>query len=139
MNKVTKIICAVLLLVSVALTVVAFACGFKEGLVDAMLYWAYALVAAGAVAAVGFSLFSSLKNNAKKTLITLGIGLVGLAAIVGGAYLLASGDPVHIVGAQPSDATLKLTDTILNITYFTLAVSVVSIILAAVVNSVRSK
>ena len=139
MNKVTKIICFVLLVLSVILTIAAFACKFKDPFVDVMLYWAYALVIVGAVAAIGFSLFSSLKNNAKKTLVTRAIGLVALAVIVGGAYLLASGDPVHIVGAQPTDATLKLTDTILNITYFTLAVSVVSIIIAAVVNSVRSK
>ncbi|MGN1211161.1 MAG: hypothetical protein ACI4TM_05700, partial [Candidatus Cryptobacteroides sp.] len=76
--------------------------------------------------------------NNPKSLVKLGIGLLCVAAVVGGAYLLASGAPaMGIVGEQPSDSTLKFTDTILNLTYLACGAAIISVIAGVVVKAIR--
>ena len=74
------------------------------------------------------------KNN-PKSLIKVGIVLVVAAALAFVAYLLAPGNPaVGRENISPADtlATLKLTDTVLNLTYFAGAAAVVAIIIGEI-------
>ena len=137
--KVIKGIEWALLIIGVVLAVFGYAYGFEtaDGVAtDILIYCAYALVAVAIVAVIGLGLYFSIKQN-PKYLIKLGIGLVVVAAIVGIAYVLAPGTPAVGSSVQTSEGMLKLTDTILNITYFACGAAILSIIVGAVVNAVR--
>ena len=68
------------------------------------------------------------------------IFLVGCAVIVGVAYFLAGGDPlVGYIGAQPSEGTLKMTDTILNLAYITCGAAILAIIAGACLEACRNR
>ena len=143
-GKIFKILMLVLILVSVALLVWGFVVGFEANdakAVDALLTWAYIMIGIALVAVVLVGLFISVKNN-PKTLVKLGIGLVAVAAVCFVAYLLAPGSPAvgMVDTANPPSATeLKLTDTILNLTYFAGAAAILSIIVGEIVMAVRNK
>ena len=135
--KVIKYLMWVLLLVSVAVSIYGFAVGFESNdaqPVDVVLYWAYALVGIAVVSAVLVSVVINALNN-PKSLIRLGIVLLAAAVVMGGAYLLAPGSPaVGLVSAElPSAGTLKLTDTILNLTYLACGVAVLSVVVGEIV------
>lgn len=135
--KVIKYLMWVLLLVSVAVSIYGFAVGFESNdaqPVDVVLYWAYALVGIAVVSAVLVSVIINALNN-PKSLIRLGIVLLAAAVVIGGAYLLAPGSPaVGLVSAElPSAGTLKLTDTILNLTYLACGVAVLSVVVGEIV------
>lgn len=137
--KVIKAIEWVLLIVGVILAVFGYAYGFEtaDGIAtDILIYCAYALIVVAILAVIGLGLYFSIKQN-PKSLIKLGVGLVVVAAIVGVAYVLAPGTPAVGSSVQTSDGMLKLTDTILNITYFACGAAILSIIVGAVVNAVR--
>lgn len=137
--KVIKGIEWVLLIIGVVLAVFGYAYGFEtaDGVAtDILIYCAYALVAVAILAVIGLGLYFSIKQN-PKSLIKLGVGLVIVAAIVGIAYVLAPGTPAVGSSVQTSAGMLKLTDTILNITYFACGAAVLAIIIGAVVNAVR--
>ena len=127
----------VLLLVSVAVSIYGFAVGFESNdaqPVDVVLYWAYALVGIAVVSAVIVSVVINALNN-PKSLISLGVILLAAAVVIGGAYLLAPGSPaVGLVSAElPSAGTLKLTDTILNLTYLACGAAVLSVVVGEIV------
>lgn len=137
--KVIKGIEWALLIIGVVLAVFGYAYGFEtaDGVAtDILIYCAYALVAVAILAVIGLGLYFSIKQN-PKSLIKLGVGLVIVAAIVGIAYVLAPGTPAVGSSVQTSAGMLKLTDTILNITYFACGAAVLAIIVGAVVNAVR--
>ena len=137
--KVIKGIEWVLLIIGVVLAVFGYAYGFEtaDGVAtDILIYCAYALIVVAILAVVGLGLYFSIKQN-PKSLIKLGVGLVVVAAIVGIAYVLAPGTPAVGSSVQTSAGMLKLTDTILNITYFACGAAILSIIVGAVVNAVR--
>ncbi len=142
--KIIKYISWALLLVSVIVSVWGFFIkGFEAGnavAVDTMLYWAYAMVAIGVVSIVVIGIIISAINN-PKSLLKLGLGIVAAIVIVGIAYLLAPGSPAIglVSNNPPTDTTLKLTDTILNLTYFACGLSIIAIIIGVVVNAARSK
>lgn len=90
-----------------------------------------------AIASIVYGLVRDTLVN-PKFLKTLGIVLGGAVVIVGLAVLLAPGTPaVGYVGAPVTDGELKLTDTILNLTYFSVAAAIVSVIVAAVMDNVK--
>lgn len=137
--KVIKGIEWVLLIIGVVLAVFGYAYGFEtaDGVAtDILIYCAYALIVVAILAVIGLGLYFSIKQN-PKSLIKLGVGLVVVAAIVGIAYVLAPGTPAVGSSVQTSDGMLKLTDTILNITYFACGAAILSIIVGAIVNAVR--
>ena len=133
--KVIKWISWVLFILGVVVSVYGFIVGFDsngDAPVDAMLYYAYAMVVIALVAVV----ITAINNP--KSLLKLGLYLVGAAVIIAGAYFLAPGTPaVGYLGAPVSDATLKFTDTLLNLTYLCCGLSVVSIIVGAIVAAAR--
>ena len=96
---------------------------------------------------LGLALFSvivvglivSTVNN-PKSLIKLGIILVGVAAVCLIAYLLAKGDPAMAYnGPEVSSGTLKLTDTILNLTYIVGGAAILAIIVGEIRMAIASK
>ena len=142
-SKLFKIVMLVLVIISVALLVWGFLAGFEANdgrAVEVLLYWAYAILALAILAVVVFGLIISVKND-PKSLVRLGIGLLVIAAICFIAYLLAPGKmPLQWNNAKmPTASELKLTDTILNLTYFTGALAIISIIVGEIVMAIRSK
>ena len=139
-EKIIKWVLAVLFVVGVVLSFLGFVVGFDKAgnaPVDVMLYcaYAYALIA---ILAVAFGVVVIGGINNPKSLLKLGIGLVAIAVIVAGAYLLAPGTPaVGYLGEPVSDGTLKLTDTILNLTYLLFGGSIVALIAGWIIGATR--
>lgn len=141
-SKIFKLIMLALLAISVVLLVLGFIVGFEKNdakLVDVLFYWTYIMMAIAVVAVVCFGAWIGFKNEGAKMLKKLGIILVGVAAVCLLAYLLAAGKPAVGMLEQPSDSTLKLTDTILNLTYICGAGAILSIIVGEIVLAVRNK
>mgnify|MGYP006916047176 CR=1 FL=1 len=141
-----KIISWVLMLVSIAVVVWGFIKGYPDkvvndnGTVDPLLYWTYIMIGLAIVAVIIVGLIISLKNN-PKSLLKMALLLVGAAVLVGIAYVTASGAPaVGFTGSKlPTDGELKLTDTVLNLTYILGAAAILSIIAGEIIMSVRNK
>ena len=136
MNKIIKWITWALMIVGVILTILVFAQNGSDLSVNLLLYWAYAMVALAIASIVYGIVRDSIVNpkNVKK----IGIVLVGAVVLVGLAYVFAPGTPaVGYVGAPVSDGALKLTDTVLNLTYFSVAAAILAVIAAAVMDSVK--
>ena len=137
LNKFFKILMLVLILVSVGLLMWGSVVGFTTNdgqAVDVLFYWAYVMVGLAVASWVLVGLVLMAKNN-PKSLVKVGIVLVVAAALAFVAYLLAPGNPaVGRENVSPADtlATLKLTDTVLNLTYFASAAAVVAIIIGEV-------
>ena len=137
LNKFFKILMLVLILVSVGLLVWGSVVGFTANdgqAVDVLFYWAYVMVGLAVASWVLVGLVLMAKNN-PKSLIKVGIVLVVAAALAFVAYLLAPGNPaVGRENISPADtlATLTLTDTVLNLTYFAGAAAVVAIIIGEI-------
>lgn len=137
LNKFFKILMLVLILVSVGLLVWGSVVGFTTNdgqAVDVLFYWAYVMVGLAVASWVLVGLVLMAKNN-PKSLIKVGVVLVVAAALAFVAYLLAPGNPaVGRENVSPADtlATLKLTDTVLNLTYFASAAAVVAIIIGEI-------
>ncbi|MCQ2139975.1 MAG: hypothetical protein MJZ09_06340 [Bacteroidales bacterium] len=139
-GKIFKVLMLVLMVVSVAILVAGFVTGFEANdgkFVDILFYWTYAMLAIALFAIVVIGLAIGIKNN-PKFLVKLGIGVVAVAAVCAIAYFLAPGNPaVGLITEQPAASTLKLTDTVLNLTYFAGVAAVLAIIAGEIVMAVR--
>ncbi len=139
-EKIIKWILVALFIVGIIFSVYGFLVGFESNgnaPVDNLLYctYAYALIA---ILAVVFGVVVIGGINNPKSLLKMGIGLVAIAAVIAVAYVLAPGTPaVGYLGEPVSDGTLKLTDTVLNLTYFTFGLSLVALIAGWIVGAVR--
>ena len=139
-DKIIKWVLVALFIVGIVFSVYGFIVGFESNgsaPVDNILYCAYAFAAIALLAVVlGVVVIGGINNP--KSLLKLLIGLVAVGAIVAVAYVLAPGPPaVGYLGDPVSDGTLKLTDTVLNLTYFTFGLSIVALIIGWVVGAVR--
>ena len=139
-DKIIKWILAALFAVGAVLSFYGFIVGFEtsgSAPVDSILYCAYAFVGIALLAVVlGVVVIGGINNP--KSLLKLGIGLVVIAAVIAAAYLLAPGTPaVGYLGEPVSDQTLKLTDTILNLTYLLCGAALLSLVAAWVVSATR--
>ena len=141
-SKIIKWILLALLLLSVAIFVGAWIYGFEKNdgaAVDLLFYWTYAMVvfALGSIIIIGGAI--GIKNDKKflwKILAVLG----GAAVVVLVVYLLSPGaEAIGLTEEQPAKSTLKLTDTILNLTYLVGSLTILSIIVGEIVVSVRNK
>ena len=139
-EKIIKWVLIALFAVGVVLSFLGFAIGFEKAgnaPVDVMLYCAYAYVLI-ALLAVVFGVVVIGGMNDPKSLIKLGIGIAAIAVIVLLAWLLAPGTPaVGYLGEPVSDGTLKLTDTILNLTYLLFGGSIVALIAGWIIGATR--
>ena len=141
--KIVKWISLALLLISVGLSVWAFTQfggSGKEAAVQTMLYWAYVMLALTLVAVLCIGLYVAVKTD-PKSLVRIGIALAGAAVLCLVAYLLASGKPaIGFTGATPPTAgELKLTDTVLNLTYILGAGAIVAIIAGEIISGILNK
>ncbi len=130
LNKLFKWCLVVLIVISAALIVWGFSAGFTTNdgqATDVLIYWAYAMVALGLLSWVVLGGIMSVKAN-PKSLIKGGIVLAGLAVIVLVAYFLAPAHPAFGREGQDAVSTLKLTDTMLNLTYFAGVAAIVAIV-----------
>lgn len=136
MNKIIKWITWALMIVGIVFTVLVFAQSGQGNSVDLLLYWGYAMLAL-AIVAICYGIARDASVN-PKTLVKIGIVLGGLVVVVGIAYVLAPGTPaIGYIGAPVSDAALKMTDTILNLTYFALAAAIIVIVYGVIVDSIK--
>ena len=138
LNKIFKWGMVVLILISVAILMWGFVAGFEVNKVatpptNTLLTWAAIMIGIALFCWVIIGLIISVLNN-PKSLIKMGIALVGIAAVALVAFLLAKGNPVPgYIGKPVSQGMLKLTDTILILT----AIAGVGAILAIIVGEIR--
>ena len=142
---IVKLIELVLILVSVAILVWGWVKGFPatvaddNGTVDPLLYWAYVMIGIALFSILVVGLIIAIRNN-PKVLVKYGLVLAGVAVLCLISYMLAKGNPaIGLTTDQPDFQTLKLTDSILNLTYIVGAASIVSIIIGEIVMAVRNK
>ena len=138
--KIIKWILAVLFVVGIVFSFYGFLVGFEtngNAPVDNMLYCAYAF-ALITVAAVVFGVVVIGGINNPKSLLKLLAALVAIVAVVAVAYVLAPGTPaVGYLGEPVSDGTLKLTDTMLNLTYFLFGGALLALVAGWVIGATR--
>ena len=139
-DKIIKWVLVALFIVGIVFSVYGFLVGFESNgnaPVDNILYCAYAFAAIALLAVViGVVVIGGINNP--KSLLKLVLGLVAIGAIVAVAYVLAPGTPaVGYLGDPVSDGTLKLTDTVLNLTYFTFGLSILALVVGWVVGALR--
>ena len=141
--KIFKIVLWVLLALSVAVLVWGSMTGFEANdgaATNVLLYWAYVVIGIALAAVVCVGIYIRATTN-PKSLVKLGIILVGAIVLAGIVYLISPGNPaVGYSGAKlPTAGELKLTDTLLNLTYIVGGVAILSIIAGEVVMAIRKK
>ena len=139
-EKIIKWVLAILFAVGVVFSFYGFIVGFESNgnaPVDNMLYCAYAFALVTILAVVfGVVVIGGINNP--KSLLKLLIGLVAIAAIVAVAYVLAPGTPaVGYLGDPVSDGTLKLVDTVLNLTYFLFGGALLALVAGWIIGATR--
>ena len=128
-----------LILVSVGLLIWGFAKGFAGNAVDVLLYWTYIMLGLAVFSWVVIGLIVGTKND-PKSLVKIGIVILGVAVLCFIAFLLAKGNPAMAYnGPEVSAGTLKLTDTILNLTYIVGGAAILAIIVGEVRLAIASK
>ena len=139
LNKIIKWGMIALIVISVALLIWGFSRGFEGNAVDILLYWTYAMLGLAIFCCIIIGLIVGAKNN-PKSLVKIGIVILGVAALCFIAYLLAKGDPaIGYTGAPVTGGTLKLTDTILNLTYIAGGAAILAIIVGEIRMVIASK
>ena len=136
MNKIFKITGWVLGLLGIVFGILAFV---NEGSsVDLLLRYTYFLFFAAVVIWIGLAIFIAGRNNPKNLLKAAGV-VVGVAALVVLAYVLSAGAPALNVKTQPTPQWLKLTDTMLLLTYVLGGAAIIAIIVGAVRDTINNK
>ena len=139
-EKIIKWVLAVLFVVGIVFSFYGFAVGFESNgnaPVDNILYCAYAF-AAVTILAVLFGVIVIGGINNPKSLLKLLLGIVAIVAVVAVAYVLAPGTPaVGYLGDPVSDGTLKLVDTVLNLTYLLFGAAILSLVVGWIVGATR--
>lgn len=136
MNKIFKITGWVLGLLGIVFGIMAFV---NEGSsVDLLLRYTYFLFFAAVVIWIGLAIFIAGRNNPKNLLKAAGV-VVGVAALAVLAYVLSAGAPALNVKTQPTPQWLKLTDTMLLLTYVLGGAAIIAIIVGAVRDAINNK
>ena len=144
LNKIFKWGMVVLILISIAILVWGFSAGFatpdKVALpaTNVLLTWAAIMIGIALFCWIVIGLIVSVKND-PKSIVKMGIVLVGIAAVCLVAYLLAKGDPVPGAAVTATDGELKLTDTILNLTLIAGVGAIVAIIVGEIRMAIANK
>ena len=136
MNKIFKITGWVLGLLGIVFGILAFV---NEGSsVDLLLRYTYFLFFAAVVIWIGLAIFIAGRDNPKNLLKAAGV-VVGIAVLVVLAYVLSAGAPALNVKTQPTPQWLKLTDTMLLLTYVLGGAAIIAIIVGAVRDAINNK
>ena len=131
-----------LIVISVGILIWGFAVDFESNggtPVDVLLRWAYIMcgIAIASIVVVGIAMGAI---NDPKSLIKLGIVLVGAAAVCILVYLISPGNPALNLSPdieQPAKGTLKLVDTMLNLSYILGGLAILSIVCGEIWNAIR--
>ena len=141
-SKIVKYISWALLIIGAVIGILGFIIGFDTNnavAVDTLLYCGYAMAGIAVAAIIGLGIYVSATVDAKKLIKSTVILIAALAVIIV-AYVLAPGaDPVGYSGLPQSKSVLKLTDTILILTYVFCGATVLSVIVGAIVSGARNK
>ncbi|MBR4756332.1 MAG: hypothetical protein IK076_05255 [Bacteroidales bacterium] len=139
MNKLSKIIGWVLGIIGIVLGIWCLTKGeaSNEGPVNILLRYSYFLLIAAVVILLGLALILSAKNDPKGLLKAL-VVLIGVAALVAIAYALASGTPAPNIKNDTSSSMLKLTDTMLLLTYILGGAAILAIIFGVIRNAIKN-
>ena len=138
MKNISKIIGWVLGILGIVLGIWCLTKGeaSNEGPVNLLLRYSYFLLIAAVVILLGLAIIQTARNNPKGLLKALCV-IVVVAALVAIAYALASSDPIVSLKKQPDAGTLKLTDTIMKLTYILGGAAIVSIIFGVIRNAIN--
>ena len=138
MKNISKIIGWVLGIIGIVLGMWCLTKGeaSNEGPVNLLLRYSYFLLIAAVVVLLGLAIIQTARNNPKGLLKALCV-IVGVAALVAIAYALASSDPIVSLKKQPDAGTLKLTDTIMKLTYILGGAAILSIIFGVIRNAIN--
>ena len=139
-EKIVKWVLAALFAVGAVFSFYGFAVGFESNgnaPVDNMLYCAYAFALTTLLAVVfGVVVIGGINNP--KSLLKLLLGLVAGGAVIAVAYVLAPGTPaIGYLGNPVSDGTLKLVDTVLNLTYFFFGGALLTLVVGWIIGAIR--
>ena len=141
-SKIVKYISWALLIIGAVIGALGFIIGFGTNdavAVDMLLYCGYAMAGIAVAAVVGLGIYASATVDPKKLLKSAAVLVAALAVIIV-AYLVAPGaDPVAYSGLPQSKSVLKLTDTILILTYVFCGATILSVIVGAIVSGARNK
>ena len=145
LNKIFKWGMVVLIAISVAILVWGFAAGWPKigqpanAPVNALLTWAVIMVGIALFCWVVIGLIKSIAND-PKNLVKIGLVLVGAVVLCLVAFLFAKGNPaIGYTGKPVTEGMLKLTDTVLNLSYITGAAAIIAIIVGEIRMSTASK
>ncbi len=135
MKKALNILKFVLLLLGVATLIPMLAIDTNS--VDMMLDYTYVLFAIAVVAAIVMTAINFGKSNNNSKIGIIVFGLLIVAVVV--AYLLSSPEPITLASGKVEDSatTLKLTDTLLYVTYAAFTAVVVLLIGGEIRNSIK--
>ena len=141
--KIFKILLWVLMILSVAVLVWGFLTGFEANdgaATNVLLGWAYVVLGIALASVICVGIFIRATTD-PKSLVKIGLVVLGAAVLFGIAYLLAPGSPaMGFSGAKlPSATELKMTDTILNIAYIVGGAAILSIVAGEVLMTIRNK
>ncbi|MBO4634521.1 MAG: hypothetical protein J5669_04030 [Bacteroidales bacterium] len=141
--KIIKIVLWVLMILSICVLVGGLLKGFEANdgaMTNVLLYWAYIVLGIALVSVICVGLYIRATTD-PKSLVKIGIAVLGAAVLFGVAYLLASGAPaVGYSGAKlPTATELKMTDTILNLAYIVGGAAILSIVVGEVLMTIRNK
>ena len=146
-EKIVKWVLAVLFVVGIVVSVYGFIKGWptKENgydptfdpSVEVILWGAYAFAGITILAlAFGVLVIGGLNNP--KSLIKILVGLVVIAALVGGAWVLAPGTlPDGWIGESKTDFELRLTDASLTLTYILCGATLLSLVAGWIIGATR--
>jgi Ca2+/Na+ antiporter len=127
MQKGLKIFSAVIFVLILIVAVLFYANPESESMVNIVIYFAYILTAIAILCTLILPL--PLLFQYPKKLKKVGLSLLLVVVVFGIGYILSSGDPINLnIENQPSEQTLKLTDTGLIVTYILVAVSIITIV-----------
>ncbi|MDD3033235.1 MAG: hypothetical protein PHT25_01445 [Bacteroidales bacterium] len=127
MQKGLKIFSAVIFVLILIVAVLFYANPESESMVNIVIYFAYILTAIAILCTLLLPL--PLLFQYPKKLKKVGLSLLLVVIVFGIGYILSSGDPINLnIENQPSEQTLKLTDTGLIVTYILVAVSIITIV-----------
>ncbi|MBQ9477275.1 MAG: hypothetical protein IJU63_05770 [Bacteroidales bacterium] len=144
LNKIFKWGMVVLILISIAILIWGFVAGFNDGPTalpptNALLTWALIMIGIAVFCWLVIGLIVSVVND-PKSLVRIGLVLVGAAVLCLVSYLLASGAPaIGYTGDPVTPGTLKLTDAILNLTYICGAAAILAIVVGEIRMAIVNK
>ena len=129
MNKIFKIAGWVLGILGVIVAILGFS--GKSGNVDLLLRYSYFLLIAAVAVWIILALVISGRNN-PKSLLKAVIFIAIAAVLVFVVYSISKGGPAYNVRSQPSAGILKLSDTILTLSYILGIAAIAAIVFGAI-------